>query len=106
MKTAVIQSGGKQYVVEEGDVISVEKRSDKEYQKGDAIVFDEVLLTDAEGETKVGAPTLSGVTVSGTVLDAGLGKKISIIRFKNKTRYHKHKGHRQPFLKVKVEAIG
>jgi len=105
MNTAVIKTGGKQYVVEEGSVISIEKYSDKEYKDGDAISFDEVLLLDDGAKAQVGTPTLK-TTVSGTVVEAGRGKKVIVERFKNKTRYHKKNGHRQHFLKVKVEKVG
>lgn len=105
MKTAVIKDGGKQYVVEEGSVISVEIRGDKEYKEGDAISFDEVLLIDDGAKVDLGTPTVKG-SVSGTVLEAGRAKKVIVERFKNKTRYHKKTGHRQHFLKVKVEKVG
>lgn len=104
MNTAVIKDGGKQYVVEEGSVISIEKRSDKEYQEGDAISFEEVLLLDDGSKVQLGTPTVKG-SVSGKVIDAGKGKKVIVERFKNKTRQHTKKGHRQPFLKVKIEKV-
>ena len=104
MNTAVIQDGGKQYIVEEGSVISIETRSDKEYQEGDNISFDTVLLLDDGAKVSLGTPTVKG-SVSGKILEAGRGKKILVERFKNKTRYYKKKGHRQPFLKVQIEKI-
>lgn len=105
MNTAVIKTGGKQYVVEEGNTLTIEKRSDKEYQEGDAISFDEVLLVDDGSKVQLGTPHVKA-TVSGTVVTAGRAKKVVVERYKNKTRYHKKNGHRQPFLKVKVEKIG
>lgn len=105
MNTAVIKTGGKQYVVEEGSTISIEKFSDKEYQDGDAISFDEVLLVDDGSKVQLGTPHLKA-SVSGTVVEAGRAKKVIVERFKNKTRQHTKRGHRQPFLKVKVEKIG
>lgn len=105
MNTAVIKTGGKQYVVQEGSVVTIEKLSDKEYKDGDAILFDEVLLFDDGTKAQVGTPTVK-TTVSGTVIEAGRGKKVIVERFKNKTRYHKKNGHRQHFLKVKVEKVG
>lgn len=106
MQTAVIKEGGKQYVVEEGSVISIEIRGDKEYQEGDSIEFPEVLLTDDGSKSTVGTPTVSGAKVTGKVLEAGRGKKIAVNTFKNKVRGFKRAGHRQPFLKVQVEKIG
>lgn len=106
METAVIKEGGKQYVVHVGDVLTIEKRSDKDYQAGDAIEFPTVLLTDDGSKTTVGTPVVDGKKVTGEVLDAGKGKKVEVVTFKNKTRQYKRKGHRQPFLKVKVSKIG
>jgi len=105
MNTAVIKTGGKQYVVQEGSVINIEKDSQKEYNDGDAISFEEVLLVDDGSKVQLGTPTVKA-TVSGTVVEAGRAKKVIVERFKNKTRYHKKNGHRQPFLKVKVEKVG
>jgi len=105
MNTAVIKTGGKQYIVQEGSVINIEKDSQKEYNDGDAISFEEVLLLDDGSKVQLGTPTVKA-TVSGTVVEAGRAKKVIVERFKNKTRYHKKNGHRQPFLKVKVEKVG
>lgn len=105
MNTAVIKTGGKQYVVEEGSVLTIEKISEKEYQEGDKISFDEVLLVDDGSKIQLGTPRVK-TSVSGIVISAGRAKKIIVERFKNKTRYHKKHGHRQPFIKVKVEKIG
>lgn len=102
---AVIETGGKQYVVEEGSYISIEKLSDKEYKEGDKIVFDKVLLSDSGSATKVGTPTVSGSKVEGEVVDAGLGKKVTVIRYRSKSRHFKKYGHRQPFLRVKITKV-
>jgi len=105
MKTAVIMTGGKQYVVAEGDRISIERRTDKEYKEGDTISFDEVLLVDDGKKAVLGDPIIKGSSVTGKVAEAGRLKKINVSKFKNKTRYHKVKGHRQHFLKVVIEGI-
>lgn len=105
MKTAVIKTGGKQYVVSEGDVISIEKLSDKEYQAGDKVDFNEVLLSDDGSEVTLGAPAIAKATVSGEVLEAGKGKKIDVLKYKAKSRYRVRYGHRQPFLKVKINKV-
>jgi large subunit ribosomal protein L21 len=104
MNTAVIKTGGKQYIVQEGSLISIEIQSDKEYKEGDAISFGEVLLMDDGAKVQLGTPTVKA-EVSGTVVTAGRAKKVIVERFKNKTRYHKKNGHRQPFLKVRVEKV-
>lgn len=102
---AVIATGGKQYLVSEGDVISVEKLSD-DLKEGATVTFDKVLLVDDGKDTKVGAPYVEGAKVTGTLKEAGKGKKISVIKFKPKSRYFVKKGHRQPFHKVQIESLG
>jgi len=104
MEVAVIKSGGKQYVVSKGDTIAIEKLPG-DLKKGDAVVFDEVLLVDNGSDTTIGAPTIKGAEVKGTVVLAGLGKKIEVVKYKPKSRYYKRKGHRQPLLKVKINSI-
>lgn len=98
---AVIKTGGKQYKVSEGDVLTVE-RLEHESEK---ITFDEVLLVSSGTEAKIGQPLVQGAKVDAEVIDEGLGKKKMVFRYKNKTRYKKKKGHRQPFTKVKITAI-
>lgn len=100
---AVIKTGGKQYLVKEGDVFSVEKLDGK--KDGAKISFDEVLLVDDGNATKVGEPTVKGAKVAAEVLQTGRAKKVTIIRYKAKSRYFKKKGHRQPFTKVKITSI-
>ena len=103
MTFAIIKTGGKQYRVSEGDVITVEKLA--EANKGNKVIFDEVLLVDRDGEVKIGTPTVSGVKVSAEVVDEGLGKKISVIHYKAKIRHQKISGHRQSFTEVKIISI-
>jgi large subunit ribosomal protein L21 len=98
---AVIKTGGKQYKVKEGQVLVVEKLE----HETDAITFDQVLLTSSDKETKVGRPLVDGAKVAAEVVDEGLDKKKMVFRYKNKTRYKKKKGHRQPFTKVKISKI-
>ncbi|HEY4506179.1 MAG TPA: 50S ribosomal protein L21 [Candidatus Paceibacterota bacterium] len=107
MTFAIIKTGGKQYRVSEGDTIKVEKLStkDKALKPGDKIVFDEVLLFDNGNDTKLGGPTVSGVLVEGELVEEGRSKKITIIKFKNKTRYRRKKGHRQHYAKVRIQGI-
>jgi large subunit ribosomal protein L21 len=103
MAFAVIQTGGKQYKVSEGDVISVEKLPEEE---GKTVTFSDVLLADDGKSTKVGTPLVVGISVSGKVLEQGRDKKISVIKFKSKSRYFRNKGHRQPFTKIEITKIG
>ncbi|AFS78989.1 50S ribosomal protein L21 [Gottschalkia acidurici 9a] len=85
---AVIETGGKQYRVQEGDTIFIEK---VDANQGDSINFDKVLLVSGEGDLKVGKPYVDGVTVSGSVLEQGKGKKIIVFKYKAKKNYRKNK---------------
>ncbi len=104
MKLAVIKTGGKQYTVNEGDVITIEKLGD-EMSVGDEIVFDEVLMTDDGSKAVIGAPMVSGAKVKGKLVEQGKGKKIRVLRFRSKSRYHRTYGHRQPFMKVEITSV-
>lgn len=98
---AVIQTGGKQYKVSEGDIINVEKLNVEEGQK---VNFDQVLLVGGD-EMKVGNPVVSGATVEGSVLRNGKAKKVIVYKYKPKTGYHKKNGHRQQYTKVQISKI-
>ena len=99
---AVIETGGKQYKVSEGDVIFIEKL---EVAEGENVTFDKVLVV-ADGETvTVGAPLVSGATVTAKVEKQGKAKKIYVFKMKRKKNERKKKGHRQPFTKVTIEKI-
>lgn len=100
---AVIETGGKQYRVAIGDTIKIEKINS--LKEGDSIIFDKVLLVDNGDSTDIGTPYLSGVKVSGTVKEVGRNKKVVVLKYKQKSRYLKKNGHRQPFFKVKIEKI-
>jgi large subunit ribosomal protein L21 len=104
MKFAVISTGGKQYKVAEGDVLKVEKISDT-IKVGDKIVFDQVLLTDDGSATKIGTPTVSGAKVEAVLTEIGRNKKVIVIKYKQKSRYFKKNGHRQPFSKVEIRSV-
>jgi large subunit ribosomal protein L21 len=104
MELAVIKTGGKQFVVEKGDVITIEKLSG-EHKKGDAIVFSEVLLVDNGKDATIGTPFIKGAEVKGTVDSVGRAKKIDVVKYKAKSRYLKRRGHRQPYVKVKIDSI-
>jgi large subunit ribosomal protein L21 len=101
---AVIATGGKQYIVRVGDVITIEKM-DGDFTEGQATSFDQVLLTNDGSTTKVGAPTVSGVKVSAELIEAGRDKKVMVVKYKAKSRYLKKNGHRQPHMKFKITAI-
>ena len=102
---AVIETGGKQYTVSVGDILTIEKLP-QEYKEGDKIVFDKVLLVDnGKDTTTIGTPYIDGAKVTASFEEEGKGKKINVIRFKSKSRYFKKYGHRQPYNKVKIEAL-
>lgn len=98
---AIIKTGGKQYVVEEGKVISIEKL---DVEEGAEITFDEVLLVSGD-DVKIGQPNVAGAKVTGKVLEQGKERKIRIFKYKAKSNYRRRQGHRQPFTKVKIEKI-
>lgn len=98
---AIIATGGKQYKVSEGDVIKVEKLG---VAAGETVTFDQVLLV-SDKEVIVGNPTVSGASVSASVVAEGKDKKVIVYKYKRKTGYHKKNGHRQLFTKVKIEKI-
>lgn len=104
MKFAVIQTGGKQYLVKEGQSLKIEKIAGA---KGDQAIFDNVLLiaNDDGSEIRIGKPLVEGAKVEAEILEQGRGDKVMIIKYKRKVRYHRRKGHRQDFTKVKVVKI-
>ena len=105
MTLAVIKTGGKQYKVSEGDVIKVEKVKG---EKGEKIKFDTVLMiSDEKGkDLELGKPILKGKKVEAEVLEQGRAPKVTVIKYKPKTRYRVKQGHKQPYTKVKIEKIG
>ena len=102
MKHAVIETGGKQYRVAEGDVIFVEKLN---VADGETVTFYKVLAVVDEGVNVFGTPTVEGATVSATVVKTGKGKKIRVYKMKPKKNYRRTQGHRQPYTKVTINAI-
>lgn len=99
---AVIKTGGKQYRVEKGDEIYVEKLPT---EAGDKVIFEDVLAVGEDGKVSIGSPTVAGATVEGSVVKNGKGKKLNIITYKPKKGSVRRIGHRQPFTKVEITAI-
>ena len=99
---AVIETGGKQYKVTEGDVIFVEKL---DVEAGAEVSFDKVLLVGEGNDVKVGAPVVDGATVSGKVIKNDKAKKVVVYKYKPKKGFHKKHGHRQPYSKVEISKI-
>ena len=101
---AVIFTGGKQYKVAVGDVLKIEKL-DGEFVVGDKIIFDKVLLVDNGVDTTIGTPYIKGAKVEATIEEIGKLPTVTVIHYKQKSRYFKKNGHRQPFFKVKIDSI-
>ena len=99
---AIIKTGGKQYKVSEGDLVRVEKLN---YEVGETVDFEEVLLVSNDGDIKVGSPVVEGAKVSATVEDQNKAKKIVVFKYKPKKQYRKKYGHRQPYTLVKINSI-
>lgn len=99
---AIIETGGKQYRVQEGDTLFVEKL---EVNPGETVEFDKVLALSKEGQLSVGTPVVNGAKVSATVVENGKGPKIIVFKYKAKKDYRKKQGHRQPYTKIKIEKI-
>ena len=103
-KIAIIQTGGKQYVVAENDIIEIERVEGAE-NAGDKVTFDSVLLTDDGKAVTVGAPLVKGAKVTGELVTNKRGPKINVIKYRQKSRYFKKKGHRQDLAKVKITSL-
>ena len=99
---AIIETGGKQYKVNEGDIIFVEKR---EKNEGETVVFDCVKAISAGEKLEIGAPTVAGAKVTANVLKNGKAKKIYVMKYKAKKNEKKKIGHRQPYTKVQIVSI-
>lgn len=104
MKFAVIQTGGKQYKVSKDELVSIEKMKG-EYKIGDKISFDKVLLVDDGKNTTIGTPFIGEAEVEAELVQIGRTRKVMVVKYKQKSRYLKRNGHRQPFFKVKILAI-
>ena len=104
MEFAVIKTGGKQYKVSEGNFVSIEKIKG-EYKKGDKISFDKVLLVDDGKDTTIGTPYIKGAKVDAEITEIGRERTILVMKYKQKSRYLRRNGHRQPYFQVKITSI-
>ncbi|MDX2034522.1 MAG: 50S ribosomal protein L21 [Blastocatellia bacterium] len=103
MAYAIIRTGGKQFKVSPGDVVRVPSIADK--NEGETVEFVDVLASGDESGVRIGAPTVSGARVIGTIVDHGRGPKIIVFKFKRRKQFKKKKGHRQGYTAVKIESI-
>ncbi len=99
---AIIETGGKQYKVQEGDVLYIEKLDAAD---GDKVTFDRVLGVSKEDGFVAGSPTVNGATVSASVEKSGKGRKLIVYKYKAKKNYRRKQGHRQPYTKVVIDKI-
>jgi large subunit ribosomal protein L21 len=104
MEFAVIFTGGKQYTVSKGDKISIEKLSDTN-KVGDKVVFDKVLLVDDGSNTTIGNPYIKNASVKATITNIGRLPKVTVVHYKQKSRYFKKNGHKQPFVEVVIDSL-
>ena len=104
MEFAIIHTGGKQYKVSTGDTVKIEKiKSD--LKVGDKVTFDKVLLLENGKDTTIGTPYITSAKVEGVLTEIGRNKTVDVIKYKQKSRYFKKYGHRQPWFKVKIASI-
>ena len=99
---AIIETGGKQYKVAEGDVVFIEKLDN---EAGDTVKFDQVLAILDGDKATFGAPVVAGASVEATIVKNGKGKKVRIFKYNAKKGYRKRQGHRQPYTKVEIQSI-
>ena len=100
---AIIETGGKQYRVQEGDVITVEKL---DVNAGDKVELDKVLVLSDDNVLKVGTPYVEGAKVIAEAVENGKGKKVIIFKYKAKKDYRKKQGHRQPYTMIEIKSLG
>ena len=101
---AVISTGGKQYFVQQGEQVQVEKL---DLDPGQTLFLDALLVAESDGsKVQVGTPFVSGIKVTAKVVEHGRADKISVIKLKRKVRYRRNVGHRQPFTVLEIEKIG
>ena len=101
---AIIETGGKQYLVEEGATLKIEKITG-EHKVGGSVVFDKVLLVDNGQDTTIGEPYIPGAKVTAEIKKIDRSKKVTVIKYKAKSNYFKKRGHRQPFFEVKITKL-
>jgi large subunit ribosomal protein L21 len=99
---AIVRTGGKQYRVEEGQLLRVERLPGA---AGDSVTLDEVLLVATEAGTRVGSPRVAGASVLGKVLEQGRGAKLRVFHYKKRKHFRKTRGHRQDFTALRIEKI-
>ena len=103
MMKAIVQTAGKQYLIGEGDIISVDM--DIPSSTGETINFEEVLAIGEEGKMQFGNPLVKGTKITGEIVNKGKGDKVTVYKYKRRKRYHRTKGHRQLLTEIKITKI-
>ncbi len=101
---AIFETGGKQYMVSQGDTVKIEKISGA-HKVGDSVVFDKVLLVDNGKDATIGAPYIPGAKVSAEIKRIDRAKKVTVIKYKAKSNYFKKRGHRQPYFEITITKL-
>ena len=101
---AIIETGGKQYMVSEGEKVKIEKIKG-DFKAGDSVVFDNVLLVDNGQDTTIGMPYIKGAQVTGEITKIARAPKVVVIKYKAKSNYFKKRGHKQPYFEVKIVGL-
>ena len=104
MKFAIIKTGGKQYKVADKQKLKIEKITG-DYKVGDKVTFDQVLMTIDGDKAFVGSPLVTGAKVEAEITDIAKHDTVTVVKYKQKSRYHKKNGHRQPYFEVTVSSI-
>jgi len=99
---AIVDSGGKQYKVQEGEILRVEKLAG---EVGENVSFDKILMFSDDENVNIGTPLLENVAVNGHIVEQGKAKKIIVFKYKRRKRYRRKQGHRQQFTAVKIDSI-
>ncbi|MDD2207001.1 MAG: 50S ribosomal protein L21 [Aminobacterium sp.] len=99
---AIVETGGKQYRVEPGDVVRVETLH---IDEGESVVFDKILMVSNDSDVQVGTPYVDGAAVNATVVRHGRAPKILVFKYKSKKNYRRMRGHRQNFTEIKIDSI-
>jgi large subunit ribosomal protein L21 len=101
---AIFQTGGKQYMVKEGDTLKIEKIKG-DHSVGDTVSFEDVLLVESGSDTTVGTPFIKGAKVTASIKKIARAPKVTVIKYKAKSNYFKKRGHKQPFFEVEISSI-
>ncbi len=99
---AVIRTGGKQYRVEQGDLVKIEKIDG---DRGAQVTFEDVLLLADDADTRIGTPVLDGASVTGTIVDQDRDRKVIVFKFRRRKNYKRKQGHRQHFTRIRIDQI-